>query len=79
MSLGMVIILTGLCFFLLTCVVLIDIARKDFGGIQKKALWGITAMVPFIGPIVYLLMGYRKGKRQRNPSGGQVGAGSNSI
>jgi bacteriorhodopsin len=79
MSLGMAIILTGLCFFLLTCVVLIDIARKDFGGIQKKALWGFTAMVPFIGPIVYLTMGYRKGKRQRNPSGGRAGAGSNSI
>jgi hypothetical protein len=63
MDIGTAIILAGLCFFLLTCWVLIDIAHKDFGGIQKKALWGFTAMVPFVGPIVYLLVGYKKGKR----------------
>jgi hypothetical protein len=44
---------------------LIDVARKDFGGIEKKALWGFIAMIPFAGPAIYLLFGYRKGKTFR--------------
>lgn len=64
MSTGMVVVLTGVVFFLLTCVALLDIARKDFGGIQFKALWAfIVALVPFIGVAVYFLFGFRKGKR----------------
>jgi heme/copper-type cytochrome/quinol oxidase subunit 2 len=64
MSTGMIIVLTGVAFFLLTCVALLDIARKDFGGIQFKALWAfIVALVPFIGVVVYFLFGFRKGKR----------------
>jgi hypothetical protein len=31
-----VIIGTGVVFFLVTCWAIIDIARKDFGGIEKK-------------------------------------------
>ncbi len=64
MSTGMFIILTGIAFFLLTCLAILDIARKDFGSIQMKALWGfLVAMVPFIGVLVYFLIGARKGKR----------------
>jgi hypothetical protein len=64
MSTGMIIVLTGVAFFLLTCVALLDIARKDFGGIQFKALWAfVVALVPFIGVMVYFLFGFRKGKR----------------
>jgi hypothetical protein len=64
MSTGMIIVLTGVAFFLLTCVALLDIARKDFGGIQFKALWAfIVALVPFIGVVVYFFFGFRKGKR----------------
>ena len=58
-------ILVGTAFFLLTCMCLLDIVRKDFGGIEKKALWGFTAMIPFAGPIIYLLVGYRKGRTFR--------------
>ena len=64
MSTGMFVILTGVAFFLLTCLAILDIARKDFGSIQMKALWGfLVAMVPFIGVVVYFLIGARKGKR----------------
>jgi hypothetical protein len=64
MSTGMFVILTGIVFFLLTCLAILDIARKDFGSIQMKALWGfLVAMVPFIGVVVYFLIGARKGKR----------------
>jgi hypothetical protein len=64
MSTGMFVVLTGLTFFLLTCVAILDIARKDFGSIQMKALWGfIVAMIPFIGVLIYFLIGFRKGKK----------------
>jgi len=58
-----VIIGTGVVFFLATCWAIIDIARKDFGGIEKKALWGFITLVPFIGPVVYFSIGFRKGKK----------------
>ena len=56
------IILGGILFFLLTCWAILDIARKDFGGIEKKAAWAFVAMVPFVGPVVYLLAVYRRGR-----------------
>ena len=63
MSTGMIIVLTGVVFFLMTCVALLDIARKDFGSIEMKALWAfIVALVPFIGVLVYLIIGRTKGK-----------------
>ena len=64
MSTGMFVVLSGVLFFLLTCVAILDIARKDFGSIQMKALWAfVVAMVPFIGVLIYFLFGFRKGKR----------------
>ncbi len=64
MSTGMFVVLTGIVFFLLTCVALLDIARKDFGSIQMKALWAfVVALAPFIGVLIYFLFGFRKGKR----------------
>lgn len=58
-------------FYLLTVLAIIDIIRKDFGTIGKKALWGLIAVVPFIGWLVYLIFGFRKGKKP--------GAGDPSI
>jgi uncharacterized membrane protein YhaH (DUF805 family) len=52
-------------FYLLTVLAIIDIIRKDFGTIGKKALWGMIAIVPFIGWLVYLIFGFRKGKKQK--------------
>ena len=58
------IIIFGLLFWIMTCWAVIDIARKDFGAIEKKAAWGFIALVPFIGVVVYLIFGYRKGVRK---------------
>jgi hypothetical protein len=58
------IILTGIAFFLLTCWAIFDIARKDFGGIEKKAAWAFVTMVPFLGPIIYFAFGFRKGSKK---------------
>jgi len=50
-------------FYALTILAIIDIIRKDFGTIGKKALWGIIALIPFIGWLIYLVFGFRKGKK----------------
>ena len=50
-------------FYALTVLAIVDIVRKDFGTIGKKALWGLIAVVPFFGWLVYLIFGFRKGKK----------------
>jgi uncharacterized membrane protein YhaH (DUF805 family) len=50
-------------FYILTILAVIDIARKDFGSMGKKALWACVALIPFIGWLIYLIFGFRKGKR----------------
>ncbi len=60
----------GFVFLLLTLLAIIDVTRKDFGTIQKKAIWGLVAVVPFIGWLIYLVFGFRKGKKP-----GRGGAG----
>jgi hypothetical protein len=64
------IVLIGIMFFLLTCCALVDIAARDFGGIEKKAGWGFLTMVPFIGPIIYFSIGMRTGKKKPRTPGG---------
>lgn len=54
----------GLLFYVFTCWAVIDIAYKDFSSLPVKAAWGFTALIPFIGVIIYLLFGCRKGKRR---------------
>ena len=62
MSPSVLIILIGAVFWLLTCIAVFDIARKNFGGIEKKAAWGFVSLIPFLGPIVYFIFGCRRGK-----------------
>jgi len=50
-------------FYLLTILAVVDIVRKDFGTIGKKALWGIIALIPFVGWLIYLIFGFREGKK----------------
>lgn len=51
-------------FFLLTCWAMVHIATRDFGTIGKKAAWGFVAFIPFIGPIVYIFFGMKRGKKR---------------
>ena len=64
MSTASIIIWTGIFFYALTCLAMIDIAFKDFGSLPKKAAWGCVAFIPFIGCIIYFLFGYGRGKRK---------------
>ncbi len=54
-------------FWGLTMLAIVDIILKDFGSIQKKALWGFIALIPFVGWLIYLLVGYKKGTRKNKP------------
>ena len=58
------IVVIGILFYLLTCWAVIDIARKDFGGMEKKAAWAFVSLIPFAGPIIYLAAGFRKGRKK---------------
>ncbi|MDM8536793.1 PLD nuclease N-terminal domain-containing protein [Desulfobacterales bacterium HSG17] len=59
----LIIIGIGTTCWILTCLALLDVAKKDFGGIEKKAAWGFVAFFPFLGFLIYFIFGARKGKR----------------
>ena len=52
-------------FFFGTIWAIVDVAQKDFGTTGKKALWWIIASIPFIGFIVYFILGFRSGKKMQ--------------
>lgn len=65
MTLKTAAIFLGMCipFFFATIWAIVDVAQKDFGTTGKKALWWLIASVPFIGFLIYLIFGFRKGKK----------------
>ena len=65
MSIKAALIFVALCvpFFMGTIWAIVDVAQKDFGTTGQKALWWLVSSVPFIGFIIYLIFGMRKGKK----------------
>ncbi len=62
-SVGIFLLLT-IPFFLLTIWALVDVTMKTFPGKGgEKAIWWIMALVPFFGWLIYLLFGFRRGKK----------------
>lgn len=59
------IIIIVIPFFLLTMLALVDASRKDFDTIGQKVFWMIIAFIPFVGFIIYLFFGFRKGKASK--------------
>lgn len=55
----------GFIFFALTMLAVIDVARKEFTTKNSKIVWGIVAVFPFIGWLVYLLFGFWRGAPKR--------------
>lgn len=53
-------------FLLLTMWALVDVSMKTFSSTGEKATWWIVALIPFIGWLIYMVFGYRRGTRQ-NP------------
>jgi Kef-type K+ transport system membrane component KefB len=54
-------------FFLLTIGMLVDISMKNFPSPAEKAIWWIVALIPFTGWLIYLMFGFRRGKRPGKP------------
>lgn len=50
-------------FFLLTIWMLVDISMKQFKSPGEKAAWWILTLTPFIGWLIYLIFGFRRGKK----------------
>jgi hypothetical protein len=50
-------------FLLATLWAVIHAAQKEFGSLREKVLWMLVAAIPFIGFIIYLIFGFRKGKK----------------
>ncbi len=50
-------------FFLLTIWMLVDISMKKFRTPAEKGAWWIITLTPFIGWLIYLIFGFRRGKK----------------
>lgn len=48
-------------FLLLTVWALVDISIKDFKTLKEKVIWYLIGLVPFIGWLIYLIFGFRRG------------------
>lgn len=58
-----IIIALTIPFFIGTVWAVVNVLQKDFGSLGEKAVWGIVSMIPFVGFIIYLVFGFRKGKK----------------
>jgi hypothetical protein len=47
----------GLVFWGLTMLAIVNVILKDFGSIQYKAMWGLIALIPFVGWSIYFIFG----------------------
>lgn len=56
----------GAIFWGLSMLAMVDIILKDFDSIKTKALWGAVSLVPFVGWVIYFLIGAKKGIRKKN-------------
>lgn len=51
-------------FFILTVWALVNVSVKSFpGGLREKVIWWLIALIPFIGWLIYLIFGFRRGKK----------------
>ena len=65
MSTASIIIVSGIAFWLLTAIALIDILTKNFGSLKNKVIWFLVAFIPVIGWLIYLVFGFKKGVRKK--------------
>ncbi len=52
---------------ILTMLSLIDIIKKDFPSTRMKVMWHFIALIPLIGWLIYLIFGFRTGKKKTFP------------
>ena len=54
----------GLFFWGATMLAMFNVVMKDFGSVQKKALWGLVSLIPFVGWLIYFIFGAKQGIRK---------------
>ena len=64
MQLFLIISAIGAIFCIFTTLAVVDVILKDFNSLKSKVVWGIIAMIPFLGWVIYLVFGFKKGKRK---------------
>ena len=60
---ALTVLVASVPFFILTVWALVDVFMKDFGSTGRKALWVLVAGFPFVGALIYLLVGFRQGRK----------------
>jgi len=68
LKMAMTVLVASIPFFVLTVWALVDVFVKEFGSTGRKALWAVVAAVPFVGAPVYLLFGFRQGRKPEQAS-----------
>ncbi len=63
LKMALTVLVASVPFFILTVWALVDVFMKDFGSTGRKAMWVLVAGFPFIGALIYLLFGFRKGRK----------------
>jgi hypothetical protein len=64
---AMVIVLASIPFFLMTVWAIVDSAQKDFGNLNSKIIWCLVAAIPYVGFLIYLVVGFRRGHKPKTP------------
>lgn len=65
-KMALMVLVASVPFFLLTVWALVDVFMKDFGSTGRKALWALIAAFPFIGGLIYLIFGFRRGRKPKS-------------
>jgi len=60
---AMVVVVLSIPFLGGTVWAIVDAARREFRSLGEKALWVMVAAIPFVGFVVYLLLGFRRGTK----------------
>ena len=63
LKMALTVLVVSVPFFILTVWALVDVFMKDFKTIGRKVFWALVAGFPFIGGIIYLIFGFRQGRK----------------
>lgn len=58
-----VLVYIAIPFILATIWAVLDAAQKDFGSLAHKAAWMMVGAIPFVGIFLYLIFGFKRGKK----------------
>ena len=66
LKMALTVLVASVPFFILTVWALVDVFMKDFGSTGRKVMWALIAGFPFLGAFIYLIFGFRRGRKPEN-------------